>query len=110
MKCSPLLATLVTDALRMQEDAGFRVESFSLLPAGGWLVPDSRRSDHARFWDAGMPAVLITDTANGRSPHYHRRTDTVETLDLPFLEAAVRGLELAVVSIAERAGGRAPGR
>lgn len=46
------------------------------------LVRDFARSDHKPFWDRGIPAVLVTDTANFRYPHYHQPTDTVEKLDL----------------------------
>ena len=45
-----------------------------------------RQSDHAPFWDAGYPAVMITDTAFLRNPHYHLPTDTIETLNLRFLQ------------------------
>lgn len=45
-----------------------------------------RQSDHAPFWDAGYPAVMITDTAFLRNPHYHLPTDTLDTLDLSFLQ------------------------
>ena len=54
------------------------------LPGNGETLPDSRRSDHAPFWDQGYKAVMITDTTNFRSPHYHRPGDTLETLDLDF--------------------------
>lgn len=46
---------------------------------------DIFRSDHAPFWAAGIPAIMITDTANFRNPHYHRPTDIPDTLDYPFL-------------------------
>lgn len=49
------------------------------------LLPDLRRSDHAPFWDAGLPAVMWTDTADFRNPHYHRSSDTAETLDYEFM-------------------------
>jgi hypothetical protein len=58
----------------------------------GRLVPDTRRSDHVPFWDLGYPALLITDTANLRNPHYHQATDTLETLDLDFLTQVCQGL------------------
>ena len=58
------------------------------VPLKGWLVPDTRRSDNARFWDEGYPALMVTDTANLRNPHYHRASDTPETLDYEFLERA----------------------
>lgn len=55
-----------------------------VVPGNGELLPDTRRSDHARFWDQGYPALMLTDTANFRNPHYHQPTDTIETLNLPF--------------------------
>ena len=64
------------------------------LPAGrkGLLVPDTRRSDHAPFWDAGYRAIMVTDTANLRNPHYHQASDRLETLDLDFLTGVCQGL------------------
>ena len=54
------------------------------VPGKGEMLPDSRRSDHAPFWDEGFRAVLVTDTTNFRSPHYHRPTDTLATLNPEF--------------------------
>lgn len=51
----------------------------------GRLLPPSRFSDHAPFWDHGYPALLLTDTAMFRNPNYHRPTDLVETLDFTFM-------------------------
>jgi Zn-dependent M28 family amino/carboxypeptidase len=64
------------------------------LPAGsqGKRVPDTRRSDHAPFWDRGYPAILVTDTANLRNPHYHRSSDRLATLDMDFLAHVCQGL------------------
>ena len=62
------------------------------VPLRGRIVPDTRRSDHAPFWDLGYRAVMVTDTANMRNPNYHRPSDTVETLDLGFLTSVCRGL------------------
>jgi Zn-dependent M28 family amino/carboxypeptidase len=56
-----------------------------VVPGDGEVLPDTRRSDHAPFWDAGYRALFVTDTANFRNPHYHRPGDTLETLNLPFL-------------------------
>jgi hypothetical protein len=70
------------------------------VPLRGWLVPDVRRSDNARFWDAGYPALLITDTAELRNPHYHRATDTPETLDYGFLARGTRAVLRAVCELA----------
>jgi len=61
------------------------------------LLPDLTQSDHFPFWDAGLPAVLWTDTAYFRNPHYHRSTDTPDTLDYPFMQE-VAELVCAVAS------------
>lgn len=68
------------------------------LPAGfkGKIVPDTRRSDHAPFWDNGYKAIMVTDTANLRNPNYHRVSDTLDSLDLDFLTGVCQGLMLAI--------------
>jgi len=60
------------------------------VPGNGELLPDTRRSDHAPFWDLGYPAIMLTDTTNFRSPHYHQPSDTLDTLNLAFATAVVR--------------------
>jgi Zn-dependent M28 family amino/carboxypeptidase len=71
-----------------------------VVPAKGERLPDTRRSDHASFWEYGYPALMLTDTANFRNPHYHQSTDTVETLDLNFLGRVVRAVTAAAASLA----------
>lgn len=58
----------------------------------GQPVPDTRRSDHAPFWDAGYRALMVTDTADMRNPHYHQPSDTLDTLDIDFLTGVCLGL------------------
>ncbi len=70
-------------------------------------LADMRRSDHAPFWDAGWPAVMLTDTAEFRSPHYHRPTDTPETLDPAFLADTAR---VVLHALADLAGSCGPAR
>ena len=70
-----------------------------VVPAKGERLPDTRRSDHAAFWHYGYPALMLTDTANFRNPHYHRPTDTFETLDLPFMQRVVRAVTAAAISL-----------
>ncbi|MGB3512226.1 MAG: M28 family peptidase [Microcoleaceae cyanobacterium] len=62
------------------------------VPNRGLIVPDTRRSDHAPFWDRGYKAMMVTDTANMRNPNYHKNSDTIETLDLKFLTGVCQGL------------------
>jgi Zn-dependent M28 family amino/carboxypeptidase len=68
-----------------------------LVPGNGELLPDTRRSDHAAFWHFGFPAVMLTDTANFRNPHYHRPTDTLETLDFTFMAKVAEAVTAAIV-------------
>ena len=74
------------------------------VPLRGWLVPDVRRSDNARFWDAGFASLLVTDTANLRNPHYHRPSDTPETLDYDFLTRATAAVAAATRALAAPTG------
>lgn len=71
-----------------------------VVPGNGELLPDTRRSDHTSFWEQGFPAVMLTDTANFRNPHYHRPTDTIETLNLEFLAAVAEGITATVIALA----------
>lgn len=71
-----------------------------VVPGNGELLPDTRRSDHTSFWDAGYPAVMLTDTANFRNPNYHQPTDTIETLNLNFMRLVADGVAAAVMELA----------
>ncbi|RJP78519.1 MAG: M28 family peptidase [Candidatus Zixiibacteriota bacterium] len=60
-------------------------------------------SDHAPFWDAGLPAVsAMEDSAWGfdLNPHYHSVEDLVEHLDIPY---AVRVLKVLLATVADLA-------
>ncbi len=70
------------------------------VPGNGELLPDTRRSDHAAFWHYGYPAVMLTDTANFRNPNYHASTDTIETLDLVFMEKVARTVTATAIDLA----------
>lgn len=64
-------------------------------------VPDMTRSDHRPFLIAGLPGVMITDTANFRNPHYHKPTDTIETIDAARFTLVVKAVAGAVYQLAE---------
>jgi Peptidase family M28 len=74
------------------------VESL-FLPFNGRLLPETRLSDHASFWDAGLPALMVTDTAFFRNPNYHLPSDTIDTLDFTFMAELVKSLELALLEL-----------
>lgn len=69
-----------------------------VVPGNGERLPDARRSDHAAFWQYGFPAVMLTDTANFRNPNYHRSTDTIDTLNLRFLEQVADAVTASVAA------------
>jgi Zn-dependent M28 family amino/carboxypeptidase len=70
-----------------------------VVPGCGETLPHTRRSDHASFWDQGYPAVMVTDTANFRNPHYHRESDTMATVNLDFLAAVAARVSQAVLHL-----------
>lgn len=49
-------------------------------------------SDHLNYWAQDYPAVMINNTAFYRSPHYHEKTDTMETLDFDKMTEVVKGI------------------
>jgi hypothetical protein len=59
------------------------------VPGIGW-------SDHWAFWQHGYPAILLTDTALYRYPHYHQMTDTPNKLDYLRLAYAAQGVASGV--------------
>ncbi|MDH4229168.1 MAG: M28 family peptidase [Nitrospirota bacterium] len=56
-----------------------------------WL-PAISRSDHFAFWLHRYPAMMITDTADFRNPHYHTPADTPDTLNYTALAQVTQGL------------------
>lgn len=58
----------------------------------GLSLPEIRLSDHCPFWELGYDGMMITDTAFLRNPHYHKHSDTIETLDLNFFFQVTQGL------------------
>ena len=61
-------------------------------------LPVLLRSDHAPFWEAGIPSVMWTDTSEFRNPHYHLDTDTPETLNYAFLRRITQLLMASVMT------------
>jgi hypothetical protein len=56
-------------------------------------------SDHGSFWNEGYPAVMLTDTAFYRNPHYHEATDVPETLDYEAMAELVKGMSEVLMSL-----------
>src|SRR5207245_2076473 len=66
----------------------------------GWLLPLTRLSDNASFWDARYPSLMLTDTAFLRNPHYHQTSDTSATLDFEFMAQVTEATAAAVTRLA----------
>lgn len=49
-------------------------------------------SDHRNYWKYGYDAVMITDTAFFRNPHYHKTSDTIDTLDFEKMSQVAQGI------------------
>ncbi|MEM1393062.1 MAG: M20/M25/M40 family metallo-hydrolase [Cyanobacteria bacterium P01_H01_bin.150] len=60
------------------------------VPLKGVLTPDVLRSDHAPFWIQGIGALLLTDTANLRSPFYHQPSDTPANIERDFFAGSAQ--------------------
>jgi Zn-dependent M28 family amino/carboxypeptidase len=77
----------------------------SSLPALGAPAPESvpgvSWSDHWSFWQQGYPAVMLTDTAPFRYPHYHAPTDTPDKLDYARMAALVHGMTSVIATMGE---------
>ena len=56
-------------------------------------IPGIDWSDHWSYWQFGWPALMVTDTAPFRYPHYHTMQDTPDKLDYDRLARVVTGLE-----------------
>jgi hypothetical protein len=68
--------------------SGFPLEhvaTFRFVPGVAW-------SDHRSFWRHGYRALMVTDTAFYRNPHYHRAEDTPDKLAYPQLAHVTEGL------------------
>ena len=83
----------------MRKVPGLPVETLA-VPGNGALIPAVRLSDHSPFWDLDYPALMVTDTSFFRNPHYHGRSDTIETLDLGFMAKVCEGVVGAVNQMA----------
>ena len=59
-------------------------------------------SDQWSFWQCGYPnAIMITDTAPFRYPHYHDATDTPDKLEYDRFALVVSGLEKTIAELAK---------
>ena len=65
----------------------------NVLPGIGW-------SDHWSFWQQGYRAIMITDTALFRYPHYHTPDDTFDKIDFNRLAIVTFGIKEVIRRLA----------
>jgi Zn-dependent M28 family amino/carboxypeptidase len=97
-----VVGNLASRRLVRQALAAFRATT--AFPSEGVAAPGRMKgvhwSDHWSFWQAGFPAVMVTDTALYRYPHYHSASDTPEKLDYAGLARVTGGLAEVVTALA----------
>jgi hypothetical protein len=63
-------------------------------------IPGVSWSDHWSFRSLGYPALMVTDTAFYRYPHYHLPSDTPEKLDYERMARVTLGLAAMLKELA----------
>jgi len=56
-------------------------------------------SDHEPFWNAGYPAIMVTDTALFRYRAYHTRNDTLDQIDVDRLARVTGGITRVIEAL-----------
>lgn len=62
-------------------------------------LPGIDFSDHLNYWNFGYSAMMITDTSFYRNKNYHRKTDTIATLDTQRMAKVIDGIYLALLKL-----------
>jgi len=84
---------LVRRALSTFRQAGRLPSEGAALPR---FIPGIAWSDHWSFWQQGYPAIMVTDTAPFRYPHYHALTDTPDKLNYDRFALVVTGMQSVI--------------
>ena len=87
--------------LAVQETYVPELRTFDAKRIAGFFS-DARRSDHAWYWDAGIPAVFLTDTTEFRGAPYHLPTDVPEAIDREFLRQVTQATLAATMHLLDR--------
>lgn len=79
--------------------AAKQIQSESLIAPE--FIPGITWSDHWSFWQEDWPAIIVTDTAYMRSPHYHQKSDLPATLNYEKMAQTVTALKEAVIGLSQ---------
>jgi len=58
-------------------------------------------SDHAPFWQQGIPGLFLIDTASLRDPYAHTPADKINNLDFEFITKACKASCATIINIIE---------
>ncbi|HXV36222.1 MAG TPA: M28 family peptidase, partial [Myxococcota bacterium] len=94
---NPQSRGLARRAIAAFRDSRAAVASEGVAAPG--FIPGVAWSDHWAFWAHGVPAIMVTDTAVFRDPHYHTLRDTPERLDYARMASVVDGLAAVVAAL-----------
>jgi len=79
----------------MAEGSGIDVQIANLPPYHRW----AGMSDHLNYWKFSYPALMINDTSFLRNPHYHEKSDTIDTLDFEKMAEVINSAYRAVINM-----------
>lgn len=80
---------------KLKGQSWIRTKSFK----GPVVLPGIDFSDHRNYWGFGFPAVLITNTAFYRNPHYHQKGDVLQSLNIDKMCRVVQAVYLAICGV-----------
>lgn len=87
----------MTPSRRLLQESIKRFRETTQFPSEGGsapgFIPGIDWSDHWAFERLNYPAIMITDTAFFRYPHYHKATDTPDKIDYDKLARITLGVE-----------------
>lgn len=58
-------------------------------------------SDHRNYWKYGYPAVMVIGSSGEGNPNYHKKSDTIETLDFDAFAEAVGAIKETMINFRE---------
>jgi len=56
-------------------------------------------SDHMNYWNFGYSAVMVTDTSFYRNKNYHKKSDTMDTLNIPKMAQVINGVFISIMNM-----------
>lgn len=69
--------------------------------AGPKMLPGVDFSDHLNYWKYDFSALMITDTAFYRNRNYHKKSDTMDTLDIQRMAKVIDGIFQVILKMSK---------